>query len=299
MTELTISQKLVNDKTHAKFLANLDNGSEEWLQLRQTGVGGSDVGTICGFNKWSSAYTLWAQKTGKVSRDVPVSEPMEWGNRLESLILDKFEEEHPDLTVHRDVGTWHHPDRPWQLANPDAIYEKADGTLGVIEVKTATYEDDWKDGVPVYYRTQVQWYLATFGLDHAHVIVLFHGNKYREYDVVANPFEQDVHLAQVELWREYVANDTEPDYDGSDSTYETIRTMRPDIIDESVELGNLGIEYYAADAKAKEATAHLQELKSRVMSAMDKAKYGTIEDVQCFTRQARGGGLPYLIAKYK
>ena len=299
MEDINKVREMVAERTHAVFLANLENGSEAWKELRQTGVGGSDVGTICGFNRWSSPYTLWAQKTGKVDRDIAASEPMEWGTRLESVILDKFEESHSELVLHREIGTWHHPERSWQLANPDAIYELADGTLGVVEVKTATYEDDWKNGVPVYYRTQVQWYLATFGLKHAYVVVLFHGNKYREFEVEASEFEQEVHLELVEKWREYVISCVEPDFDGADSTYETVRAMHPEINDETVELGNLGVLYYDTEQRFSMATREMNEMKSRVLAAMGNAKYGTVEDVQCFSRQARGTGTPYLVSKSK
>lgn len=298
MNEVDV-REMVAKKTHAVFLANLENGSEEWKELRQSGVGGSDVGTICGFNRWSSAYTLWAQKTGKIERDIASSEPMEWGTRLESVILDKFEETHSDLILHREIGTWHHPERPWQLANPDAIFEDEDGNLGIVEVKTATYEDDWKNGVPVYYRTQVQWYLATFGLEFAYVIVLFHGNKYREFEVHASKFEQEAHLQLVERWRDHVLHDVEPDFDGADSTYETVRAMHPEISDETVELGNLGVLYYDTEQRFIAATQEMNEMKSRVLSAMGNAKYGTVEDIQCFSRQARGNGTPYLVAKRK
>lgn len=299
----------VAKETHAVFIANYPSGSPEWHALRATGIGGSEVGTICGLNKWESAYRLWAVKTGQIEESFTPNEAMEWGTRLESVILDKFADSHENIKLHRNVGTWHHPDREWQLANPDAIFEQYVGEdpdlgedqklieFGIVEVKTAQYEDDWKDGVPAYYRTQVQWYLSTFGFQRAYVIVLFHGNRYREFEIMADEFEQSVHLERVHEFRVCVECLNEPEWDGSLSTYQTVREMHPEITDEQVEIGWLGIEYFSAEIEAKRAEDKLTEIKSRVMSAMGTAKRGLINGEWRFTRQAKSGGSPYLVAK--
>lgn len=284
----------------ARLIGKFANQSLEWHALRATGIGGSDVGTITRCNPWSSPFALWARRTGRIADDAVTSEAAEWGTRLESVVLDKFAEEHPELVVHRDCGTWRHAEREWQLANPDAIYETADGTYGVVEVKTARYEDDWADGVPASYRAQVQWYLATFGLDHAYVVALFSGSKYREFEVKADQFEQDTNLAEVEKFRVYLDEDKQPDYDGALSTYTAIREMHPSIDTEAeVELGTLGIEYSKALDQFSSAESHLNEMKSRVLDAMGDAKRGLVEDIWFVTRQARNGGTPYLVNKKK
>lgn len=300
MADNTLIQRLIENKTGAVFLANLENGSKEWLELRKQGIGGSEVATICGFNKWTSPYTLWCQKTGKISGEIEVNEAMEWGNRLESVILDKFAENHPELKVIRDVGTWAHPDRPYQITNPDAMFQDADGELGIIEIKTAMYEDDWKDGIPRYYRTQVQWYLQTFNLDKAIVAALFHGNKYREYELRASEFEQQAALERVEEFLGFIADNKEPDFDGSNSTLETIRYQHPEIdIELSVELGDLGVNYMNAQEAAAKATEEANKFKAHVMAAMGKAKKGLIYDQWMVTRTARGGGMPFLVNNRK
>lgn len=37
---------------------------EEWLKERRNSIGGSEMGAILGLNKYASAYTVWAVKTG-------------------------------------------------------------------------------------------------------------------------------------------------------------------------------------------------------------------------------------------
>jgi putative phage-type endonuclease len=282
----------------AEFVANLENGSEEWLNIRAAGIGGSEVGTICGLNPWESPFTLWAKKTGRIESSIPQNEAMEWGNRLEPVVLDKFADAHPELVVHRDVGTWAHKVRSWQIANPDAIFENPEtGEVGVIEVKTAQYEDAWSEGVPKHYEAQVLWYLQTFGLSRAHVVVLFHGNRYREYEVLSDPDAQDYILERATYMKALIDSDTQPEFDGALSTYQTVRALHPSIEDDEVELGWLGVQYFAIEEAYKAAESELTEVKSNILSAMGSAKRGLVEGDWTFSRQARGAGDPYLVVK--
>lgn len=259
------------------------------------------MGTIAGLNKWESAVTAFYKFTGKISDSIPDTPAMEWGRRLEAVIIDKFADEHPELVVHKDPGTWIHAERDFQLANPDAILER-DGELGVLEIKTAAYKDDWVDEngelrVPLYYQTQVQWYLSTLGLSWAYLAVLFSGREYMEFEIQANPFQQEIDLMLVETFLEHCARNKQPAWDGSSSTYETVRQLHPEIDSTEVELGNLGSDYLEALKQAERATERLTELKSRVMAEMGRAKTGTIGGVARFWRRSRSGGSPFLVVK--
>jgi putative phage-type endonuclease len=272
--------------------------------MRAVGIGGTHVGTICGFSKWSSPMSLWARKTKRVVEPIERNEAMEWGNRLEPVVIDKFADTHPDYKIYRDTGMWKHKDREWQIANPDAIYEKPDGTFGVLEVKTARYEEDWqsrpygKYKVPLAYMAQVQWYLQVFGLKEATIVALISGSKYIEIEVAADPFEQEVNLARVELFRKHLLDDTQPDFDGADKTLETIRKLNPDIEDTECELGDLGVHYFNAVEDYEKATATLNEMKSRVIDAMGKSKRGLVYTEHMVSRQSgRGGNPPFLVNK--
>ena len=274
--------------------------TKEWHELRKTGIGGSEVASIVGLSPWRSAVSLWAEKTGLLPREEIKNDAVEWGVRLEAVVLDKLEDEHPELKVFRNVGSWTHSERQWQISNPDAIFEQ-DGKYGIIEVKTAAYEDDWKAGgewvCPAYYETQVQWYLQTFGFDRAIVAVLFAGRKYVEIEVASRALEQDVNLEAATKFRESVSTLTRPEWDGADSTVETIRRMNPELDGSEVELGQLGKDYQIALADSATANAALNNMKSRVLVAMGGAKRGTINGETIVTRMSRAGGLPYLVNK--
>jgi putative phage-type endonuclease len=285
----------------AEFHGAYDHTDERWHELRKGRIGGSLVGTIAGLNKWESAVTAFYKFTGQIDDHIPDTDAMEWGRRLESAVIDKFADEHPEMKVMRDVGTWISKEHEFQLANPDAILE-LDGELGVLEIKTAAYKDDWVDEqgqlrVPAYYQTQVQWYLATLGLKWAYVAVLFAGREYLEFRLEANPFQQQIDLELVQEFLEHCKTGKQPDWDGSNSTYETIRRLHPEIENTVIELGDLGADYLEASKEAERATQRLMSLKSQVLDEMGMAKTGTVDGVTRFWRRSRSGGTPFLVAK--
>lgn len=299
MTEKILPSSLaVECLGDAVFLGLAENNSPQWHEFRSKGIGGSDVAVICNLSPWQSPFALWAKKTGRFQDETQTSEAMEWGTRLESVILDKFVESHPELTVKRDVGTWHHQTRSWQLANPDAIaFDKAGNGI-IVEVKTARYEDDWVRGVPAYYRTQVLWYLQTFGFKQAIVVALFSGSKYREFVVDYDEFEADVNLRRAAEFQGYVVNDMPLDFDGATSTLQVVRAMHPDIDPElEVELGELYTHYQLALHDEAAAVSHANEMRTRVLAAMGKAKKGLFDGVPVVMRQSRNGGIPFLVNK--
>jgi putative phage-type endonuclease len=287
--------------TAADMVGNFESSDPRWAELRDGKIGGSMVGTIAGLNKWESAVTAFYKFTKQIDDTIEDNAAMEWGRRLEAPVIDKFADEHPEMTVHRNVGTWVNKARAYQLANPDALLER-DGSLGVLEIKTAAYKDDWiaEDGsmrVPGYYMTQVQWYLSTLELDWAYLAVLFAGREYHEFYIEASKFQAAVDIELVETFLKHCEEMKQPDWDGSESTYETIRRLHPEIEATEVEVGQLGLDYLDADKKAKQATQELTELKSRVMAELGYAKVGTVDGVARFWRRSRAGGVPFLVAK--
>ena len=303
LTSLAFNEKF----TGAKFIGNFVNGSPEWHELRGEGIGGSEVGTICCLNKWESAFTLWAKKSGLINDLVEPNEAMEAGTLLEKFILDNyFVRLNPDLVVYGDVGTFA---LDWSHANPDAIYQNTDGSFGIWECKTARFEDDWnvpKRGergvgadIPKSYYAQVQWYMRVMGFKEAIVSVLFGGQKYREFFVPADPFAQETDLVLATRFWDRLQSGEAPDWDGSKSTYESVRSMNTDVVDVTVDLpAELGDTYLRLQFDNNELESKLNKVKSEIMAFMGDAKNAKINGVVRLTRQnGRNGGSPFLVNK--
>jgi putative phage-type endonuclease len=293
-----MAENSIAEKVSATLIGNAEAGSPEWLKMREGRIGGSEVGAIAGESKYESAYSLWAKKLGLIPTNNSDNEAMYWGRSLEPVIINRFEADHPELKIYRDVGTWVNNNHDFMLANPDAIYEKTNGELGILEIKTARFADDWEKGVPRYYATQVQWYMATMGLFEARVAVLIAGSDYREFLVEADPIWQHYDFERVQIFRQCLATGQKPEWDGSEATVQAVRASHPDIDpDLAVELGDLGIQYFGATQAVEEATKELRKAEAAVLDAMGKARTALIYDTPSYIRVARNGGKPYLTKK--
>jgi hypothetical protein len=214
---------------------------------------------------------------------------MRLGTKLEAPILDIFTEEHPELTVY-ETGTWANKDNPWARSNPDGLYQDADGNWGIVEVK---FSRDYWSGVPQAYRAQVLWYMKVFGIRQAKLVALA-GSSYMEFDIEWDEFEADTLWQAALRFRQACLDLKMPDWDGSNSTLETVRALNPNITDGETDLDELGMHYINSVTELDQATAKMTELKSRVIQAMAGNKRGLIFGEHFLSLRSRAGGAPYL-----
>jgi putative phage-type endonuclease len=280
-----------NTLLDAVLLGDFANGSPEWHELRnEPGViGGSDISACAGLSSWTSPITLWAKKTGQIPDEVTPNMSMKLGTILEEPILQLFADEHPELTI-LTTGTWANKTYPWMRANPDGLYLDADGNWGIVEVK---FSRDYWTAVPQSYRAQVLWYMKVFGIKQAKLVALA-GSSYQEYDIEWDQFEADTLFEAAIRFRQACLDLKMPDWDGSNSTLETVRALNPNIEDGEVDLDELGVHYFNAVTDADAATTKLTELKSRVVKAMEGKKRGLVYGDHLISLRSRAGGMPYL-----
>lgn len=284
---------------NAEFIGDFEPDTPEWHQLRLQGVGGSEIGTILGLNPYESAYTLWHKKKGLIEDSVSEDNIAIFvGKAMETPILERYIAKHPELEIWT-TGTWRNKDFGWMHANPDAIYRHRDtGEWGIIEIKTG--RNPWPD-IPPGYRAQVLWYMQVFGFTQGRLIGI-PGYQWTEYMIESNQFEAEVMRTAGKRFVDALHLDKKPDWDGSQSTYETVRQMHKDIDDTEEEIGELGLALWEAQRKADEAMAELNKAKSITLDAMGRAKHAvmTVEGEGTFrvaSRQARRDGVPYLVVK--
>lgn len=281
----------------AELIGDFSPSDPEWHELRMQGITGTDAGTILGVNPYASAYSLWAKKTGRVSSEVAQNARMRLGQLLEAPLLQMFAEQNPELTIYTG-GTYRSKEHPFLIANPDAIAYDENGKLYIIEVKTAR---QYWDDIPPHYIAQVLHYADVFSADEARLVALT-GGDYREYEITFEPEMLEAQRSAMYEFYELIQEDLEPQWDGSQSTYETVREMQgSDMTEESVELGWLGVQLFNANHKFKEAEGELTALKSAALAQMGEAKYGVTteggESVLVCVKRSRNGGKPWLELK--
>lgn len=287
-------------KAAATQIGTFQVESPEWYAARAEGLGGSEIAAVLGLSPFCSRFSLWHRKAGLLGEE-PDNAAMSWGRRLEDPIAAKFAEDHPEFKTLR-TGTWRSVDRPWQIANPDRmLIGKGGEKASILEVKTAhAYNADaWgpsgTDQVPVYYRTQTLWYLDCFQYEACHLAVLIGGADYREYLIGYDQAEIDLMRDAAEKFLISVAAGERPDIDESDSTYQTVRGLRPGIDGNDTEISNeLAAGYLLSCADFNVAKKTKQRITSEVLDAMGTARYATYDGDRIAMRAVIGDNPPHL-----
>lgn len=288
-------EEIITALGNAELLGTYSSTDPEWHSIRAQGIGGSEIGTIMGLNPWESAYTLWHKKKGLIPDQIQENWSIRFGKAFEAPILQLFAEEHPELEIIQ-TGTWRSKCHSFQHANPDAIFRnKETGEFGIVEVKTS--RASWDD-VPPAYRAQVNWYLDTFKFQRGYIVAVA-GWNYEEHEVFYDEFEAAVATTFAKRFWDSLEANTKPDWDGSESTYETVRKVADQEADGEIEIGELGIALIARQIEFNKVQAELQGLKSSVLEQMGNAKWATVtldDGVvdRVASKQRRGEGLPYL-----
>jgi putative phage-type endonuclease len=278
----------------AVLLGDFESGSDEWHKLRGEGLGGSEIGTVLGLNPYESAYTLMHKKCGLIPSELTPNWSIRFGRAFEAPILELFKEEHPELDI-QTTGTWAHKDHNWMHANPDALYFAENGEIGIVEIKTA--RAPW-DEVPAAYVAQVMWYMHVFGVKKAYIVAVA-GWNWEEHVIEYDEFYAEVMIASATRFMEYVRTQTKPDWDGSESTYQTARMANRGVEESSADIGNLSIQLQVAQANYDTAKNELTKLKSQVLDLMGESRHavdGKTGRVVA-SKQQRKDGIPYLVMK--
>lgn len=220
---------------------------DDWLQERSKGIGGSDVATVLGLNPYKTPLSLWEEKTGK-TKGSPAGEAAYWGTTLEDVVAKEFSKR-TGMKIQRVKFLLSTGEDGWMRGNIDRaiVNEQIAKTVRVnkpakaaetglmlstdvgLECKTAnafmadkwgpSQEDEIVSGkvvtehqIPLYYETQIQWYMAVTGIKKFYVAVLIGGQDFRMYEVQR---DEDVIKAIVEkcraFWFEKVLADVAPD----------------------------------------------------------------------------------------
>ena len=274
----------------AKFIGSFESGSPEWHAAR-AGIGGSDIGVIMGKSQYKSPYTLWAEKSNLIDNNSSTI-PMRLGTALEPAIRQFFKDENEEWLIVHNTGTWQSTEFEWMKANPDGIIEWADGTFGVLEIKhSAVYVTE----IPESWKLQVLWYLYVLGLKRGVVCAVI-GGRYTEFEVV---WDETLVLdikGRVRGFYGLVESGIEPNFDGANSTYETVRELSDGLVDGELDLGNFWVDLAAAKAIYEAAEENFTKHKTAVLAFLNGTKYGNWQGERVVALQARNGK-PYITFK--
>ena len=256
--------------------STLEMTHQEWLEDRRKGIGGSDVATILGLNKYKSVYQLWLEKTDQIEVTSAQSEAAYWGNTLEEVVAEEFSKR-TGKKVRRRNRVFEHSKYPFLRANIDRDIV---GENAVLECKTANQflANEWdEDEIPIQYICQVQHYMNVLNLDYVYFAVLIGGQKF-----VWKKMERDQELIDmiteklVAFWTENVEKGIEPAIDGLKATSDFLTQRYLDTEDNQTELNARFDENIANLARLKGDKKIIEEnitlLENELKQALGKAE---------------------------
>lgn len=267
-----IDYKAIN----AKFTpVEQDKEPEKWLELRTTGIGGSDAGAIMGLNKYASPLTVYLSK--KNVEGFKGNAATEWGHILEDPIRKKAAEE-LGLEIISVPGMYTSNDIPYMNANLDGLChadnqitiggETVEG-LGGFEIKTSSRGEGFSDDeIPDSYYCQVQHYMAVTGLNWF-ILTAFFMNTKRAKHYVIKRNDDFIYTrlipAEKDFWENYVMTNNPPEPLGLDSESEYTANLN---IADSIELDAETEDLIAERAMIQQQIKDLEQKESALKDSI-------------------------------
>jgi putative phage-type endonuclease len=270
---------------------------QQWLSVRQGGIGSSDAAAAVGLCPYKSQLELWMEKTGRAPAEVAppgMDDPRYWGTLLEPYVAVAYSQQ-TGRKVRKVNAVLQHPIFPYMLANIDReVVGSPD--VQILECKTAGEwgSKRWQDGVPEYIQLQVQHQLAVTNQQAADVAVLLCGQRLeihrieRDEEVIAR-----LMVLEARFWQ-YVTTDTEPPADGSESSGHALRQLYPgsgNTLDfcEDRALSDTFAELVALKGELEIRGKDAERLKQTLQQAMGDAARAVFATGEVTYRRAQDG----------
>ncbi|MCV0395430.1 MAG: YqaJ viral recombinase family protein [Rhizobiaceae bacterium] len=267
---------------------------DAWLAARRQDVTASVAGCLLGVHPYTTAYGLWAEKSGRIPSDDQDNAILRRGRLLEPVVVEMLREDYPEWTIeyHRDNAYWR--DTADRIgATPDAFGTRPDAFgQGILQIKTVAedkFRREWLDPdtgeviLPLWIAVQAIVEATLTGSAWASVAILVWG---RGIELVVEDVPLDAGarvMARLrrevrEFWRKVEAGEEPPidwHHDGaavlavwSDSLPDRKDLTGVDEIDATI------ADYRASKDAANAAQQRVERLRPRILHALGSAEAG-------------------------
>lgn len=270
---------------------------EEWLKVRESGIGSSEVGTILGLNPFETPYQLWRRKVGI---DAPKEQnfAMRAGHYLEDAVSLFYHDETGKDIIKASAGDWiiRSNAHPYMQVSPDRTFwlgeSRSPEAKGILECKTTQMEVD-ADSVPQHWFAQLQYQLGVAELPQGALAWLTMGRKFGYRDFEFDPeFFGYITEEVTRFWQDNIIGKQEPLLISVDDVL--LRNPKH-VVGKAIE----------ADTELQENCRILKEVKEE-LSALDTRKKEleaaikmAMGDAEALVAPADGRGKPQILATWK
>jgi predicted phage-related endonuclease len=205
--------------------------SLEWFAFRRNGIGGSEIGSVLGLDKFRCGLELFHQKLG-IAPKTETNAAMLFGQMLEEKVaeawqyfdgtetgwVDRAQTRKPFRKCRRRVGYVTNARYPWLFFSPDRIiqagqtgWRRVDGQPerfeigkpgGYLELKCINDHHFRHDPVQLSHCAQVQAGLIAMGMEYGELAMLVGGSQLHVLPIEANAeFQEDIFQQTREFWK--------------------------------------------------------------------------------------------------
>jgi len=186
------------------IITRIPQHTPEWFKFRLNGIGGSEISTVLGLNKYDTVTRTFYEKIGQLEQRQIDNSKMFFGRYMEDKIAELWQyydgsetgwidnyKNNKIIRQCRNVnGYVVNPSYPWLFASLDRVMNIKGGvnlitsealkTEAVLEIKTLSYwsAQMWTDGIPISYLIQVHVYMIIMETDYAEIAILKDGNDF-------------------------------------------------------------------------------------------------------------------------
>lgn len=186
------------------IITRIPQHTDEWFAYRRTGIGGSEMSTVLGLNKYDTVTRTFYEKIGAIEPRKIDNAKMFFGRYMEDKIaelwsyydgtnegwIENFKNDKVIRQCRAVNGIVVNPSYPWLFASLDRVMNIKGGinlltgealkTEAVLEIKTLSYWSSqmWADGIPISYLIQVHVYMIILETEYAEIAILKDGNEF-------------------------------------------------------------------------------------------------------------------------
>ena len=182
--------------------------NEEWLKIREDGIGASEVAAIVGLSPWETPFSLYLKKTHQVP-PTEENDAMRRGHYLEDAVVQWWMHETGEQVIKASAANivYVHPYYPYMRVTPDRIVR---GRKKLLEVKSTV--TNMGDAIPDYYLAQVMYQMYVTGIHDAELIYIQRDLTFGRFNVA---YDEEFALSLAEevkrFWIENVLAGKEPE----------------------------------------------------------------------------------------
>lgn len=249
----------------------LEQGSEAWLEWRDTGTGSSDVSVITKRSKYKSQWRLWAEKLGFIkSKNLDANPHVRRGKKLEKQVISFLEDRFGTLSNYCAEDT----EKPWRIVSFDAVTSesipieiKCPGTSETEENDRYTDLKEKGRSSKLFweYEEQLQYQIGMLDAPYGYFAFYFeHNNELLLYKVARNDIMISQIMKAVDSFNQnHLQTGIPPEKDPNLDFYEPSEQ-------ELIALDCYTMEFLEAVAEEREINKKLKAIKKRKNEAAIK-----------------------------